>query len=314
MEVIENASDSESIYMNVEEAQKTSDQNELYSNICLNTTTEIPGSAGARERRKVNFSNTAAVVLGFLCVLLLAVITVLCIKHNKEMHQIQSSNDNITVERDQLQSRYNIMRVERDQLQSRYNIMRVERDQLQSRYNIINMEKNGLLNLNNKLTSEKSQLQSSYNALNSERDTLQKTLTEIASCPYGWTRFLSSCYRVSSSLKPWVESRQDCRTTGADLVIINSREEQQFVSGLRRNLWIGLTDIEQEGQWKWVDNTSLESGYWMNNEPNNVQYRFGDEDCAQVVSLSPAISSWNDFPCSSGLYGLCEKKIRCSTQ
>ncbi|KAB5518269.1 hypothetical protein PHYPO_G00163810 [Pangasianodon hypophthalmus] len=300
MEVIENASDSESIYMNVEEAHKPSDQNELYRNICLNTTTEIPGSAGARERRKVNFSNTAAVVLGFLCVLLLAVITVLCIKHNKEMHQIQSSNDNITVER--------------DQLQSRYNIMRVERDQLQSRYNIINMEKNGLLNLNNKLTSEKSQLQSSYNALNSERDTLQKTLTEIASCPYGWTRFLSSCYRVSSSLKPWVESRQDCRTTGADLVIINSREEQQFVSGLGENLWIGLTDIEQEGQWKWVDNTSLESGYWMNNEPNSGGYPFVDEDCAQVVSLSPAISSWNDFRCNRGLYGLCEKKIWCSTQ
>ncbi|MCJ8748957.1 hypothetical protein PDJAM_G00170740 [Pangasius djambal] len=143
---------------------------------------------------------------------------------------------------------------------------------------------------------------------------LNTTIEIPASCPRGWTRFLSSCYRVSSSLKSWVESRQDCNTTGADLVIINSREEQEFVSGLGKDLWIGLTDIEQEGQWKWVDNTFLESGYWMNNEPNSGGYPFGDEDCAQVVSFSPTISNWNDFQCSRGLYGLCEQKIRCTTQ
>lgn len=51
------------------------------------------GSAGACERRKVIFSDLAAVALGILCVLLLAVIIVLFIKHNTELHQIQSHND-----------------------------------------------------------------------------------------------------------------------------------------------------------------------------------------------------------------------------
>lgn len=99
----------------------------------------------------MNVGNTAAAALGFLCVLLLAVIAVLCVKHNKQLHQIQSDNDNMTVERDTLQSRYDNMTVERDTLQSQ----------------------------NNRLMSERNQLQSSYNTLKSEKDALQKKLAQI---------------------------------------------------------------------------------------------------------------------------------------
>ncbi|XP_053533518.1 C-type lectin domain family 4 member M [Ictalurus punctatus] len=303
MEVREKDADSESIYMNVEDAEETSNQSEIYENIYLNRTTEIPGSTGACERRKVNCSNMASVGLGFLCVLLLAVIVLLCIKHNKEMQQIQSGNDNMTIERDRLQSSYNIVTSERNRLQSSYNIVTSERNRLQSSYNIV--------------TSERNRLQNSYNALKYEKDAIQKKLTEIDSCPSGWTRFLSSCYRVSPFKNTWEESRHECRRTGADLVIINSREEQQFVSGLGLNVWIGLTDREQEGEWKWVDNTPLESGYWKNNEPNNIVYLYADEDCAEVISnigSSSVISNWNDIHCNRYSNGLCEKKIRCSTQ
>uniref|UniRef100_A0A668A745 C-type lectin domain-containing protein n=1 Tax=Myripristis murdjan TaxID=586833 RepID=A0A668A745_9TELE len=45
-------------------------------------------------------------------------------------------------------------------------------------------------------------------------------------CPDGWTKFSSSCYFISSESKNWEESRQDCLRREADLVIINSREEQ----------------------------------------------------------------------------------------
>lgn len=43
MEVREKDGDSESIYMNVEDAEETSNQSEIYENIYLNRTTEIPG-------------------------------------------------------------------------------------------------------------------------------------------------------------------------------------------------------------------------------------------------------------------------------
>ncbi|XP_053335778.1 asialoglycoprotein receptor 1-like [Clarias gariepinus] len=274
MDMMENDENFKSIYMNVE--QKSSNQTEIYSKILLGTINENTGSAGAGERRKVNLSNMAAVCLGFLCVLLLAVITVLCIKHNNEMLQMQSSNDNMTTERDRL-------------LISN-NIMTVERDRLQSRYNIINNEKEQLWNQNTKLISERNQLQISYNALRSERDALQNKLTNQVCCPVGWMWFSTSCYLVSSSINTWEQSRQNCRNAGADLVIINSREEQEYVSRLGKNVWIGLTDHLVEGQWKWVDNTPVITGYWGIGEPNNAGHHHFDEDCAQVVVTNPLLT------------------------
>lgn len=81
----------------------------------------------------MNCSNMASVGLGFLCVLLLAVIVLLCIKHNKEMQQIQSGNDNMTIERDRLQSSYNIVTSERNRLQNSYNALKYEKDAIQKK-------------------------------------------------------------------------------------------------------------------------------------------------------------------------------------
>ncbi|XP_030643638.1 CD209 antigen-like protein A, partial [Chanos chanos] len=167
-----------------------------------------------------------AVCLGLLCVLLLAVIIVLCVCFQ-----------NLTRERDQLETSYNKMIEERDQLETNYK--------------------------------------------NVSKDILQR-----------WFYFSSSLYYISTETKNWSESRQDCIKRGADLVIINNKEEQEFVNRLwkmsQSGLWIGLTDINTEGVWKWVDGTALNTGYWGKGEPNNS----GNEDC--VVLDRP--DTWIDVP------------------
>ncbi|KAM6919971.1 C-type lectin domain family 4 member E-like [Lycodopsis pacificus] len=77
-------------------------------------------------------------------------------------------------------------------------------------------------------------------------------------CPEGWRRFNSSCYLLSTRSGSWEESRKDCRDKGADLVIIDSLREQKFLlSIVTDHSWIGLSDRDDEGTWKWVDGTPL---------------------------------------------------------
>ncbi|XP_063321753.1 asialoglycoprotein receptor 2-like [Pelmatolapia mariae] len=78
-------------------------------------------------------------------------------------------------------------------------------------------------------------------------------------CPDRWTRFGSSCYFKSTERKTWYESRKLCQDKGADLVMINSKEEQEFINELnmRGESWIGLERTSQKHEWKWVDGSLL---------------------------------------------------------
>ncbi|KAF5897172.1 antigen like protein, partial [Clarias magur] len=162
-----------------------------------------------------------------LCVLLMTAVIVLWINFNilkTEFNLLQTSNNNLTKERDQLQTSYNNVTMERDQLQTSYNNLTRERDQLQR-------ERDGCLN------------------------------TFCDSNKGKCFSFRSSLYFMSNEEKSWTESRQNCRKRGAHLVIINSRKEQEFISKQKVNnrvqAWIGLSDRDKEGEWKWVDGSPL---------------------------------------------------------
>uniref|UniRef100_A0A3B4FVA4 C-type lectin domain-containing protein n=1 Tax=Pundamilia nyererei TaxID=303518 RepID=A0A3B4FVA4_9CICH len=107
-----------------------------------------------------------------------------------------------------------------------------------------------------------------------------------------------SCYLLSESSASWDAARKNCRDRGADLMVIDTPEEQ--VQCLYA--WIGLNDREKEGTWKWVDGTPLTLRYWAGDQPDNGG---GQENCAHIMNNNKKY--WNDLPCSTSLKWICEK-------
>ncbi|XP_071383523.1 CD209 antigen-like protein C [Centroberyx affinis] len=142
-------------------------------------------------------------------------------------------------------------------------------------------------------------------ALAEERDQMEKKLNNIDQhTRQGWLYFNDSLYYISSTKKTWTDSRKDCQQRGADLVIINSREKLDFTRQFQKTIWIGLTDSETEGIWKWVDGSTLTTSYWHRGEPNSDQGR--NEDCVENRFFKVP-NSWNDESCDIQNFWICEK-------
>ncbi|RXM91232.1 C-type lectin domain family 4 member F [Acipenser ruthenus] len=72
--------------------------------------------------------------------------------------------------------------------------------------------------------------------------------------------------------------------------------------------WIGLSDKEEEGDWRWVDGTAINKTYWNTdlNEPNNhAEGSLEGEDCAVLNSNS---RSWFDVPCGYRYKWICQSR------
>ncbi|KAM6216252.1 C-type lectin domain family 4 member E [Rhynchocyon petersi] len=131
-------------------------------------------------------------------------------------------------------------------------------------------------------------------------------------CPLKWKSFQSNCYFFSTDTMTWPLSVKNCSVMGANLVVINTQEEQEFLfqsKPARREFYIGLTDQVVEGQWLWVDGTPLNESlsFWDVGEPNNI---VTVEDCATMRDSSNPRRNWNDVPCFFNLFRICEMPNR----
>ncbi|XP_055113572.1 C-type lectin domain family 10 member A isoform X3 [Symphalangus syndactylus] len=138
--------------------------------------------------------------------------------------------------------------------------------------------------------------------------------TEGTCCPVNWVEHRDSCYWFSRSGMPWAEAEKYCQLKDAHLVVINSREEQNFVQEHLGSAytWMGLSD--SEGAWKWVDGTDYATGFqnWKPGQPDDWQGHGlgGGEDCAHFHPDG----RWNDDVCQKPYHWVCEAGLGQTSQ
>ncbi|XP_059846845.1 hepatic lectin-like [Hypanus sabinus] len=146
-------------------------------------------------------------------------------------------------------------------------------------------------------------ISSSLAKLQSDISRLMQSVKPIRSLNT-WRFFNQREYYFTSTRNRWKEAQQFCVSMDSNLVVINSREEQEYIRmNVNLDYWIGLHDIVEEGNWRWVDGTDYASNvkFWERGQPN-VHEEF-EEDCV-VVSGN---GLWHDWPCDSMHFAICEK-------
>lgn len=126
-------------------------------------------------------------------------------------------------------------------------------------------------------------------------------------CPAGWVLNKGQCYYFQEQQKQWSFAKQSCKDQGGYLVIINDADEQTFLNKRKKSVayWIGLSDMQTESKFIWVDGSSPTYTHWYPREPNNADR---GEDC---VSMERS-GWWNDRECGSTTDGwICEKPWNC---
>ena len=136
-----------------------------------------------------------------------------------------------------------------------------------------------------------------------------------SACRQGWIGNGKSCYKLFTPSKAWENAKEECEKWNASLVKVESREENDFIitkvlpTDKEENYWIGLSDSDNENDWKWTDGTRLDSdGYknWRGPEPDNQN---GNEDCVIIVRQSTDpyhYGKWSDNSCSLENKYICE--------
>ncbi|XP_076829100.1 uncharacterized protein LOC143475210 isoform X5 [Brachyhypopomus gauderio] len=206
---------------------------------------------------------------------------------NRSIKQLQTEKKNLTRELEERSRNIEKLQVERVNLTK-------ELQDLREKTKNLGKEKEDLSVRETSLVSQLSERNRSIEQLLAEKENLTRELQALkdkpVNCAVGWKLFSRRCYYFSKDQKTWTESRDACIAEGGDLVIINNKEEKDFLQQSKpvpgkMDYWIGLTDAVKENDWRWLDGTkrNIKLISWAGTEPDNWndtnKYPDG-EDCA----------------------------------
>ncbi|MBE6752886.1 MAG: hypothetical protein E7559_00785 [Ruminococcaceae bacterium] len=114
--------------------------------------------------------------------------------------------------------------------------------------------------------------------------------------------FNGHTYAVFHELSLWEDAKEICEQMGGHLATITSEEEQTYFEEILPTehgwYWLGASDTENEGEWKWVTEEEFEYENWGSGCPDNT---YGTENFLVILSEKAWFNStshprgvWND--------------------
>nr|4WQQ_A Chain A, Lectin CEL-I, N-acetyl-D-galactosamine-specific C-type [Cucumaria echinata]4WQQ_B Chain B, Lectin CEL-I, N-acetyl-D-galactosamine-specific C-type [Cucumaria echinata]4WQQ_C Chain C, Lectin CEL-I, N-acetyl-D-galactosamine-specific C-type [Cucumaria echinata]4WQQ_D Chain D, Lectin CEL-I, N-acetyl-D-galactosamine-specific C-type [Cucumaria echinata] len=134
-------------------------------------------------------------------------------------------------------------------------------------------------------------------------------------CPTDWEAEGDHCYRFFNTLTTWENAHHECVSYScstlnvrSDLVSVHSAAEQAYVFNYWRGidsqagqLWIGLYDKYNEGDFIWTDGSKVGYTKWAGGEPNNHN---NAEDYGQFRHTEGG--AWNDNSAAAQAKYMCK--------
>lgn len=99
----------------------------------------------------------------------------------------------------------------------------------------------------------------------------------------------------------WTDAKRYCELMDGHLVTITSQEEQNFIennliiAGTKGVYWLGGSDAEVEGQWKWVTGEDWGYANWHSAEPNNKSIDGGTENYLAMYHYDASSTYYDEY-------------------
>jgi len=133
----------------------------------------------------------------------------------------------------------------------------------------------------------------------------------VQDCEQSWEAHGQHCYFWSDHIETWDWAEQFCLKKGAHLASVTSNSTNQYIlrgimkRNINENMWIGGTDKDEEGVWKWADGSPWEFTDWQTGRPGRPNER---QNCLHYDAFVDF--KWYDYRCYDRSYKfLCSQKV-----
>ncbi|XP_043921443.1 macrophage mannose receptor 1-like [Protopterus annectens] len=128
-------------------------------------------------------------------------------------------------------------------------------------------------------------------------------------CPSEWLQFDNKCYKIFGAKieeqVSWHAARNECLHLGGNLASIKNEKQQTFLTlklkDMKVNVWIGLNDINNEGQFLWTDGQGVYYTNWAKGFPTWY-------DCVAIhTGIRGEVGAWEDYLCTLSRGYICQR-------